>query len=241
MAVEKYCCSKGYPRGGGLTQRHRTLLVCTWSVWVTAMGLKGVGSAVGACVSLRFRSTTLLPVRTLAHRLHGAYLDFATCRVGHHFRVHLRLHCTHGAHGCQHIRVCLCPLKDECCGACGVCGAGLAGAGTGPSTVPVGASAVAYHNITSGDGEMNGLSVTLALCLRHGAPVTLYKPLSVVKAPPPPMVAHLTPFVFFFLYLLASRKRFLAVYSRLFGQVEPVSLSRFPSDCTNRRLMCRAW
>ena len=149
------------------------------------MGLKGAGSAVGACVSLRFRSTTLLPVRTLAHRLHGAYLDFATCRVGHHFRVHLRLHCTHGAHGCQHIRVCMCPLKDECCGACGVCGAGLAGAGTGPSTVPVGASAVAYHNITSGDGEMSGSSVMLALCLRHGAPVTLHRPLSVVKVPPP--------------------------------------------------------
>ena len=83
-----------------------------------------------------------------------------------------------------------------------VVGAGLAGAGTGPSTVPVGASAVAYHNITSGDGEMNGLSVTLALCLRHGAPVTLYKPLSVVKAPPPPpRVAHLTPFVFFFVFV----------------------------------------
>ena len=72
-----------------------------------------------------------------------------------------------------------------------VVGAGLAGAGTGPSTVPVGASAVAYHNITSGDGEMSGSSGMLALCLRHGAPVTLHRPLSVVKVPPPRGASHL--------------------------------------------------
>ncbi len=82
--------------GGGYLPNDKERCRCTWSVWVTAMGWMGVGVPwVGACVSFCFRITALLPVQTLANRLHVVYLVFATCKVGHHFRA--RLHCTHGA------------------------------------------------------------------------------------------------------------------------------------------------
>ena len=41
--LRSIAAAKGILGGGVLTQGHKTLLVCTWSVWVTAMGLKGVG------------------------------------------------------------------------------------------------------------------------------------------------------------------------------------------------------